>query len=105
MMKLKMHPRQANTKRMLCNDVRRELRWSYKDQSIRNIVELVGKIQRFSEENKSYMAQRTSVALNQYARVLNKYRNQKCLIDEIKLSSIALLNLIRDWELSTETHR
>lgn len=102
-MNVRTQPKQASVKRMLCNDVRRELRWGYKDQSVRNINEILRKIERFAKSHQSVKAQRTSIALAQYVNSLRRYRDKNLSLNDLKSISIALLDLVRDWELSQET--
>lgn len=97
--------RTGSAKRRLCNDVRRELTWGYKDQSVRNLIEVGQSIFKYAKDHKSCKAYKTATAVASYVSTLKAMKLEGFIPENIKLKSRWLLNIVQDWETETEKGR
>ena len=83
---------------IVVQDLRRELRWSYRDQSINNLLALARKL--IVNKDTASIAD----AVRKYTTVLSAARQSAnpAALDRVKLSAYMLTNALRDWELEDD---
>lgn len=85
----------------IINDLRRELRWGYKDQSIRNFQELVKKIKGCkTTKGDADMCHAVLFRLCRYVNALNDFKRGTTSLDQIKQASGNLMSSVTTWERS-----
>lgn len=83
---------------IVVQDIRRELRWSYRDQSIANLLALAKRL--IDHKDTASIAD----AVMKYTTVLSAARQSAnpAALDRVKLSAYMLTNALRDWELEDD---
>lgn len=87
---------------IVVQDIRRELRWSFRDQSVANLLGLAKRLidnkdtASIADAVKKYAAD----AVKKYAAVLSAARQSAnpAALDRVKLSAYMLTNALRAWE-------
>lgn len=76
---------------IVVQDIRRELRWSFRDQSVANLLGLAKRL----IDNKDI-----ADAVRKYTTVLSAARQSAnpAALDRVKLSAYMLTHALRDWE-------
>lgn len=79
---------------IVVQDIRRELRWSYRDQSIPNLRALAMRL----IDNKDTAS--IADAVRKYAAVLSAARQSAnpAALERVKVSAYMLTHALRDWE-------
>ena len=77
---------------IVVQDIRRELRWSYRDQSTSNLHALASRL----IDNKDTAS--IADAVKKYTTVLSAARQNPAALDRVKLSAYMLTQALRDWE-------
>ena len=79
---------------IVVQDIRRELRWSFRDQSIANLLALAKRL--IDHKDTASIAD----AVKKYTAVLSAARQSAnpAALDRVKLSAYMLTNALRDWE-------
>lgn len=79
---------------IVVQDIRRELRWSFRDQSIANLLALAKQL--IDHKDTASIAD----AVKKYATVLSVARQSAnpAALDRVKLSAYMLTNALRAWE-------
>lgn len=79
---------------IVVQDIRRELRWSYRDQSIPNLRALAMRL----IDNKDTAS--IADAVKKYAAVLSAARQSAnpAALERVKVSAYMLTHALRDWE-------
>lgn len=83
---------------IVVQDLRRELRWSYRDQSTANLLALAKRL--IDHKDTASIAD----AVMKYTAVLSAARQSAnpAALDRVKLSAYMLTNALRDWELEDD---
>lgn len=83
---------------IVVQDLRRELRWSYRDQSTANLLALAKRL--IDHKDTASIAD----AVRKYTTVLSAARQSAnpAALDRVKLSAYMLTNALRDWELEDD---
>lgn len=79
---------------IVVQDIRRELRWSFRDQSVANLLGLAKRL----IDNKDTAS--IADAVKKYTAVLSAARQSAnpAALDRVKLSAYMLTNALRAWE-------
>lgn len=79
---------------IVVQDIRRELRWSYRDQSVDNLLGLAKRL----IDNKDTAS--IADAVRKYTTVLSAARQSAspAALERVKVSAYMLTNALRDWE-------
>ncbi len=79
---------------IVVQDIRRELRWSYRDQSTSNLRALASRL--IDHQDTASIAD----AVKKYTAVLSAARQSAnpAALDRVKLSAYMLTQALRDWE-------
>lgn len=79
---------------IVVKDIRRELRWSFRDQSVANLLGLAKRL----IDNKDTAS--IADAVKKYTAVLSAARQSAnpAALDRVRLSAHMLTNALRDWE-------
>lgn len=79
---------------IVVQDIRRELRWSFRDQSVANLLGLAKRL----TDNKDTAS--IADAVRKYTAVLSAARQSAnpAALDRVKLSAYMLTTALRDWE-------
>lgn len=80
---------------IVVQDIRRELRWSYRDQSVANLLGLASRL----IDNKDTAS--IADAVKKYTAVLSAARQKSAnpaALERVKFSAYMLTHALRDWE-------
>lgn len=77
---------------IVVQDIRRELRWSYRDQSIANLLALAKRL--IDHKDTASIAD----PVMKYTTVLSAARQNPAALERVKLSAYMLTQALRDWE-------
>lgn len=79
---------------IVVQDIRRELRWSYRDQLIANLLSLAKRLIDYKDTSSIVEAVR------KYTTVLSAARQSSnpAALERVKFSAYMLTNALRDWE-------
>lgn len=83
---------------IVVQDLRRELRWSYRDQSTANLLALAKRL--IDHKDTTSIAD----AVMKYTAVLSAARQSAnpAALDRVKFSAYMLAHALRDWELEDD---
>ena len=81
---------------IIVQDIRRELRWSFRDQSVANLRGLAKRL--IDHRDTASIVD----AVRKYTTVLSSARTSAnpAALERVKLSAYMLTNAVRDWEAS-----
>ena len=87
----------AVNKAILINDLRRELRWAYKDQSVDNLDRLMRATDEHAfDDDAAAVAEATETSIH-FLKAVQRQANADTTI-RIKSSAHRLMDAIRNWE-------